>query len=207
MTASLYIDSSEHLVIGLLGEDGKWIDFLDTKERKGSGILHGLLHELLENKGLNFKDLDLVYFTAGPGSYTGMRLGEGLCQVLEMDGVKINSFYHFDVPALLGEESGVWISKAFKREIFVYQWSDEESKTGLIPESDLSNAIEGWRQEGLPLFTHFSGLIDQELISTADMIQEQSDKLFSTILKHDERKRPYYYRTDEKEFKVSQPAK
>lgn len=207
MATSLYIDSSEHLVLGLLSEDGKWVDFLDTKERKGSGILHGLLHELLENNELSFKDLAQVYFTAGPGSYTGMRLGEGLCQVLEMDGVKINSFYHFEVPALLGEEKGVWISKAFKREIFVYQWDGQKSETGLIPEENLTKAVEDWKQEGLSIYTHFSGIIDQELTSTSDMIQEQSDKLFSAVLKLDERKSPYYYRTDEKEFKVSQPAK
>ncbi len=207
MATSLYIDSSEHLVLGLLDDKLKWIDFLDTKERKGSGILHGLLHELLENQNLSFKDLKQVFFTAGPGSYTGMRLGEGMCQVLEMEDVKINSFYHFEVPYLLGEEKGVWISKAFKREVFVYQWNGDDSDTGLIPETDLENSLNEWEKSGLSVYTHFAGILDQKLTSTSDMIHDQSDKLFGGVAKLDERKAPYYYRTDEKEFHVSQPSK
>lgn len=207
MSTSLYIDSSEHLVLGLLDSNLKWIDFLDTKERKGSGILHGLLHELLQNQNMSFKDIDKVFFTAGPGSYTGMRLGEGMCQVLEMEGVKINSFYHFEVPFLSGEEKGVWVSKAFKKEIFVYQWDGKNSETGLIPEDSLAESLNSWKTENLPVFTHFSGIIDQELTSTSDIIHDQSDKLFKAVSGLNERKSPYYYRTDEKEFRVSQPSK
>jgi len=207
MNTSLYIDSSEHLVLGLLNKELKWIDFLDTKERKGSGILHGLLHELLEKQNVSFKDIDKVFFTAGPGSYTGMRLGEGMCQVLEMEAIQINSFYHFEVPFLLGEQSGVWISKAFKKEIFVYQWDGDKSETGLIPEDSLEESLKTWKSESLPVFTHFAGIIDQELTSTSDMIHEQSDKLFKAVSELNERKSPYYYRTDEKEFRVSQPSK
>jgi tRNA threonylcarbamoyladenosine biosynthesis protein TsaB len=207
MAASLYIDSSEHLVLGLLDENLNWIDFLDTKERKGSGILHGLLHELLENQNLSFKDLKQVFFTAGPGSYTGMRLGEGMCQVLEMENVKINSFYHFEVPFLLGDQKGVWISKAFKREIFVFQWDGSDSQTGLIPEEEMLQSIETWKKSGLNIYTHFSEILDQDLTSTSDMIHTQSDKLFCKVAGLDERKTPYYYRTDEKEFRVSEPSK
>ncbi|MCO4792484.1 MAG: hypothetical protein KC493_02135 [Bacteriovoracaceae bacterium] len=207
MSASLYIDTSEHLVLGLLDKDYSWIDYLDTKEKKGSGILHGLLFELMNSHSMNFKDLDRVFFTAGPGSYTGMRLGEGLCQVLEMENLEVNSFYHFEVPKLLAHDKGVWISKAFKREIFVHQWDGEKINDGLIEEKNLEEEIKKWKADGISQFSHFGEMIDQKLTLTSDMIHKQSGMIFKRVKELSDRKAPFYYRTDEKEFKVSMPSR
>lgn len=202
MKANLYIDTSEHLIIGLLDQDFQWIEYLDTNERKGSGVIHGLIHEMLKRAQVSMDDIQDIFMLSGPGSYTGMRLGEGVAQVLEMEGRKIYSTYHFDLPALTGVKSGAWLSKAFKGELFIHHWNGEEENQALISEEDLQQKITELGVEN-SCYTHVPEGIFEGFKSTVEIMKENVSTLCSHLKEKDIRKDPYYYRPLEKEFKAT----
>src|SRR5690606_33604247 len=103
------------------------------------------------------KELNGLFVCNGPGSYTGIRLGEGIAQVFEMLNIPIYSFHHYKVPKLLGHESGQWSCHAFKGEIYNYLWDANSSEEQLVHASKwqpihqqvFSNQPEGpWREVG-----------------------------------------------------------
>ena len=116
----LYIDSSKHLVLGLLDEKFKWMDFLEVKDVKTSAHIHKDIFSMLSRNDLSMDDLFGVFVISGPGSYTGVRVSEGLAQVLEWAKIPVYSFNHFQVPQFLNDNSWIFVSKAFKGEFFIY---------------------------------------------------------------------------------------
>ncbi len=136
MGYSLFIDSSDNLTLGLLNEQLEWVEFKTMASRKSSGVFHGLVEELLSSKNTDIFNLDRVFYAAGPGSYTGIRLVEGFSQILRWRGVKTNSFYLFEIPKMLGEKSGIWVSEAYKGELFLYHWDGETTSTKLLKKED-----------------------------------------------------------------------
>ena len=202
----LFIDTSDHLVLGLLDSDYKWIEFLETNDKKSSASIHAKIYNLLEKNGLKIKDVKALFQIAGPGSYTGMRISEGISQVLEWQKMPIYSFYHFVIPSLLGESKGAWISKAFKGEIFVYEWRDKEIKTSLHAESELPNIQNRLKEELGEFWTHYNESFPEIPKSTGELLKLNSDKLFSYVATSQLREKPFYYRSLEKEFTVSQKS-
>jgi tRNA threonylcarbamoyladenosine biosynthesis protein TsaB len=205
---TLYIDSSDQLTIGVLSENFEWKDFSVYTSKKTASLIHAHIFEMLKKIDLKIKDIDRVIFAAGPGSYTGMRLSFGSTSIFEWQGIKINSFYHFEVPKLLGEEMGYWVSWAFKGEYFQYEWNGEENSYSLKDKSEFSkipqNSLEAYYTNFNKSF--FNGLKSVDDISfkeTSRMIYSNAPKLFSTIVDLDLKRDPYYYRPLEKEFKAS----
>jgi tRNA threonylcarbamoyladenosine biosynthesis protein TsaB len=127
----LFIDSTLGLEIGLLDSQFRWVDFSTYDSKKPSEIIHFEIHQLLNKHHLKLKSLE-CFTTSGPGSYTGMRTSEGLVQVLALSGMKIYSFYHFEVPKLTGVKEGFWVTNAFKGQVFVYTWNEEKEEKLLI---------------------------------------------------------------------------
>jgi tRNA threonylcarbamoyladenosine biosynthesis protein TsaB len=199
----LFVDTSDHLVLGLLNEDLEWTEFVETTDKKSSASIHSKIYHLLEKHDLKIKDIKGLIQVAGPGSYTGMRISEGISQVLEWQDIPIYSFYHFYIPKILGESKGAWISKAFKSEIFVYEWRGEEVKTSLHAESDLSKIEESKSSELGEFWTHFSESFPEIPRSTAQLIKDEPKKLFSHVVESQMREKPFYYRSLENEFTVS----
>lgn len=64
-------------------------------EKSHSGLLPGIIDELLINAGVGRQQLTAVAVTSGPGSYTGLRIGlstaKGLCYALDLPLIAVGS--------------------------------------------------------------------------------------------------------------------
>lgn len=194
---SLYVDSTSGLVIGLLDSDFKWIEYLDSNEKKPSEVIHHEIYNLVQKHNLDLKSMNF-FFSAGPGSYTGMRLGEGIAQILAWDSKTVFSFHHFDVPKMVGVEKGYWVTNAFKGQVFVYNWN---TKTNLS-ERELVNSADFKIIEPELGYTLSSEVKDfSHLKTTKELIKNSSSKIFKKVFDEKLREPPYYFRTLDEEFK------
>lgn len=64
-------------------------------EKSHSSLLHVMIKQLMENVGMETSELDAVAVSAGPGSYTGLRIGvstaKGLCYALGKPLLAVNT--------------------------------------------------------------------------------------------------------------------
>lgn len=195
MSYSLFVDSSDNLTLGLLDDDLDWLEFKRFPNKKSSGVFHGLVEELLSSHGKSLFDLDRVFYAAGPGSYTGIRLVEGFCQILRWRKLKTNSFYLFEVPQILGIEEGMWMSEAYKGEIFIHSWKDGNDDKKLVKKEEIQDYIKG--SANIFSLAPIEGVDSRSVL---DLLREDSKKLFSSIINEDILRDPYYYRSIENEF-------
>lgn len=194
---SLYVDSTSGLVIGLLDSNFKWVEYQDTKEKKPSEVIHVEIYNLIKKHNLNLKEMNF-FFSAGPGSYTGMRLGEGIAQILAWDEKKVFSFHHFDAPEISGVEKGYWVTNAFKGQVFIYNW--DQSKN--LKEKTLVNSADFKIVD--PDFGYTQSEDNKDfggLKTTKELIHQSSEKIFSKVFNEKRREAPYYFRTLDEEFK------
>jgi tRNA threonylcarbamoyladenosine biosynthesis protein TsaB len=192
----LYLDSSHELAFGIFDVNlRKWIDFKRIEGAQNSKILHYELHKILELHKLKFSQLEAVIINSGPGSYTGMRLTEGLAQILEWQKISVLSFYHFQVPEILDIEDYYWISTAFKGEWFIYSSSDSSKK--LIRDAELSNFID----QHQPIYTNYD-VKKIGLLETSELIHSNFEKVINYLLQNTLRETVYYFREAEVEFKT-----
>jgi tRNA threonylcarbamoyladenosine biosynthesis protein TsaB len=176
---SLFLDTTSGLTIGLLDSQYLWLAYEMTDEKRPSEVIHEKIFTMLSLFNLQIEQVQ-VFTIAGPGSYTGMRLSEGFAQILNWHGLKIYSFYHFDVPLLTGILAGQWITNAFKNQIFSFQWNGENNSTEL-----LSNC------EDLAAIT---------MEQTKELIHLCPHEIFSKVVLLNHKKETYYFRTLEEEF-------
>lgn len=198
MKTYLYLDSSLYLQFGLLNENFEWIDHVLIETTKSSNILHSELNRMMEKARMTFDDIDSVFCISGPGSYTGIRLVEGLSQILEWQGKNIFSLYHFEIPKMVGFQDGIWVSEAFKGEAFLYRWNEAGENKDLVKKSELENYID------TEMFSHRTNFEDFDTISTSALVFEKSKVIFPVMLGQKLKREPYYYRALESEFRVSQ---
>jgi len=192
----LYIDSSHDLEFGVYNSQQKqWAGFKRVEGAQNSKILHHELYQLLQELDLNFNKITAVVINSGPGSYTGMRLTEGLAQILEWQKIEVYSFYHYQVPAILEIEKYYWISTAFKGEWFIYSHKDQSKK--LIRDTQLLDFI----SHAKPINTHYD-FKKNGLIETSHLIHENFDRLLQHLERHHVRESVYYFREAEVEFKT-----
>jgi tRNA threonylcarbamoyladenosine biosynthesis protein TsaB len=192
---SLFIDSTSGLIIGLLDSKFNWIEYNSLDEKKPSEIIHFEIFNLLKKYNLELQTMCL-FISSGPGSYTGMRLSEGLAQVFELSQMPVYSFYHFDVPRLAGVAKGFWASNAFKGQVFIYNWDENKIEKHLVGKDffDIENKQWGYTlDEGDLMFS--------ELKKTKDLIKNSSSTIFSKIYDEKLRVPPYYFRSLEEEFR------
>ena len=75
---SLAIDTSAHLCAAALHDDGDDRILGEISLDNGRGHaerLMGLVGELLSEAGCGYADIDRIFCAAGPGSFTGVRIG------------------------------------------------------------------------------------------------------------------------------------
>ena len=198
----LYIDTSKHLVLGLLDQKFKWSDFLEVKDVKTSAHIHKDIFSMLSENKLKLNDLDAIFVVSGPGSYTGVRVAEGLAQVLEWAKIPVYSFNHFQIPEFLADESWVFVSKAFKGEFFIYEKDGKEYLNKLEDFTDFINISKAEK-----IYSHFAEDLPEGITHfTSEVLKENAPDIFSKVLQEKLRSRPFYYRPLEKEFKVKEDA-
>ena len=202
---SLYLDTTGNLCAGILADDSaSWLAWEMVAAQKTSAVIYPLLHRLLAAQHLKLADLKTFYYVAGPGSYTGMRLAEGLAQIVRWK-IPVRSFYHFAVPQALGQEQGLWLCSAFKQEYFVYQWQGEQSFTQLYKTDQLNEVMTKAVQDGRKIFTHFASLLpalghwQTSLLETSLLIYQNPSCL--PPLASATARGPYYFRGLEQEFR------
>jgi tRNA threonylcarbamoyladenosine biosynthesis protein TsaB len=206
---SLFVDTTDHFSIGLLSSDWEWIDYSYSTEIKSSaGKVHSFIHNLLEEHGLTMRDIKRIFFLNGPGSYTGVRVSEGMAQVFSWLSLETFSFYHHDVPKLLGTKKGHFVTPAFKKEVFSFSWDEEEEKQELVGEEDLESYIKSNDLIECPYFFIKPSSLNNasqksEVIYTTDLIKKYSKEIFPKVFGKKLRRKPFYFRSLEKEFRPS----
>ena len=97
MALILCIETSTKNCSVSISENGKIIDSIENRNDKYSHSeeLTIFISELLKNNNIDFKDLDAVAISKGPGSYTGLRIGvstaKGLCYALDIPLLSIST--------------------------------------------------------------------------------------------------------------------
>ena len=202
---SLYLDTTGNLWAGILAEDAQtWLAWKTVAAQKTSAVIYPLLHQLLAEQNLKLTEIQHFYYAAGPGSYTGMRLAEGLAQIVRWK-IDVRSFYHFEVPAMLGIKRGWWVCSAFKQEYFGYYWDGEQTKTDLYKTDALNEVLNTAAAKAQPIYTHFASLLPQ-LGSWQQSLQETSSLIyqhpqFLNTIRADHGRGPYYFRGLDQEFR------
>jgi len=204
----IYADSTSFLTLGILDNDFKWKEFTVISERKVGTQIHAHIYHLLNKHNLDLVDIDGFIFIAGPGSYTGMRVTEGMAQILEWQGLPVFSFYHYDVPKILEEDKGTWITMAFRGEWFIHEWDNDNERQSILPIDQADSVI---RSASQPVFTSYQhtvqDLFEKNILTsikeTNEMIFTGAEKIFPAIVNNRIRKHLFYFRTPEQEFKTS----
>jgi len=198
MMKSLFIDTTIGATIGIIDESNKWLSFERDLTNKPSTNFHSRVFKALENQDIKLTDLHCVFHVAGPGSYTGMRLSEGFCQILAMENINIYSCYHFDIPKEQGVEEFDFISNAFKGEFFHYSFQKGQESRALLKKSD-------FKAKTQHIYSH-EELTEFEVSNTLSVI-ENNPSLIGELIKRKERKDLYYYRLVEDEFVMKEKTK
>lgn len=69
--------------LGLFGSDGKQVEYKSWQaHRQLSETIHKKLDEMLKAQGLTSNEVSGVVFYAGPGSFTGLRIGAAVANAL-----------------------------------------------------------------------------------------------------------------------------
>lgn len=192
----LFIDTTENITIGLLDDELCWVEYQYLIAKKSSAEIHFLIYEILKNNNLKLSELTAVFYSAGPGSYTGMRVSEGITNVFSWQDIKVYSFYHFKIPSYTGIANGIWLAKAFKGEFFLYSWQGDNESKELVLEKEVEEKL---LNNGI-----YSGHIaykDLQTVLTCKLIEENPKQIFKTILDENLVEELFYYRPLEEEFK------
>lgn len=97
MALILCIESATKVCSVALAQDGLVLSIKNFKSEKFSHAekLNGFILNVLKDAGKEINELDAVAVSAGPGSYTGLRIGtstaKGICYALDLPLISINS--------------------------------------------------------------------------------------------------------------------
>ena len=157
---------------------------------------------MLTNENLKAKDLQSLLTITGPGSYTGVRIAEGIARIFHWQKIPVFSCRHFDIPQLLGIKKGAFLAPAFKKEIFIYSWNENSMDKKNLPERELSHVVESLTKDNYPLFTSFENSLFSNLKKTltSNLMHENITELFYQMKEKKIRNPLYYYRHIEQEF-------
>lgn len=197
----IFLDTTSGITVGLLDQDNKWLDYQYLEGQKGSAVIHKMILDSLNKCELDISDISVLFQTAGPGSYTGMRVSDGISQIFEWQNINTYSFYHFDIPKIIGVDKGLWFVGAFKGEMFHYEWNSDDEKKSLMKLEESLNLL---KRSDIPVFTSFEDeKLEFNYELTKDMIYSNSKLIFDFIENNNIKKELYYFRTIDEEFSRS----
>lgn len=127
MALILNIDTSTSLCSVCLAEDGILIaEKKDDSGNKHASLLTVLIEQLFKDASLNYKDIDAIAVSGGPGSYTGLRIGtsvaKGLCYALDKPLIAVSTLQAlaFRMVQEVKDDSGIYIPMIDARRMDVY---------------------------------------------------------------------------------------
>lgn len=195
----LFLNTTNGVDCGLLDHEGSWIQFKSISTKKGSKVLHREINDLLDENQLKITQVEGLVMAAGPGSYTGMRLSQGLADLFKIHQINVFGFYLFEVPLLAGFAQGKFLCNAFKGESFLYEWDSSGKEHKLMGQSKLEQL--DFSQENL--FHPEGPFQGHDLYSVSQLMHQKSKVIFSQILKAPRECSPFYFRPSDKEFRPS----
>lgn len=80
----LALDTSTEACSVALGDGARWAERIEHAGQRHSELLLPIVRALLDEAGLRLADVDGIAFGAGPGSFTGLRIGCGVAQGLAL---------------------------------------------------------------------------------------------------------------------------
>ncbi|MEP6584271.1 MAG: tRNA (adenosine(37)-N6)-threonylcarbamoyltransferase complex dimerization subunit type 1 TsaB [Ginsengibacter sp.] len=87
--------ATETAIVNLSRESFTIHTLINTITKEHATFLHPAINEILKKEGITMRDVVAVAATAGPGSYTGIRVGlaaaRGLCYALKIPLISFNS--------------------------------------------------------------------------------------------------------------------
>lgn len=197
---SLFIDTSYNQILGLLSNELTWIDSKIYEGQKLTGVIHHDLDLLLKKNQKFFSEIRCVYFCAGPGFYTGLRVAYGIADILRIHDIPVKSFYNYLIPELCGVKDYVWLTKAYRGEVFIYD--SRNSMINLVNEKNFHNSF-----GDLAFYAHSKTSIDDTIRANFPTIQysenliiQSPQAIFSQVNNEEEL---YYFRPLDEEYKPS----
>jgi tRNA threonylcarbamoyladenosine biosynthesis protein TsaB len=190
----LFIDTTVNVTLGLLDYKCEWLEYKYIESKKSSALLHAEIDDILNKNKLKIEDVKGLLYTSGPGSYTGMRVSEGIAQVFSWRKFPVYSFYHFDVPKMINLKEGYFVSKAFKGEFFVCNTLTSEKK--LVPISTIDKVI-----KSALIYSNDPEIDLPDVTSTSVLIKNNAPIIFQKVIANKIQSSIYYYRDLEDEFK------
>lgn len=192
----LFLDSSKFIQIGILNNNFKWKELEVVQNKKGAQVIHTVIYDFLSNNGIQLDEINHIFLANGPGSYTGVRVAEGLCQILEIESTPVFTFFHYEAPYFCNVNNYTFYSEAFKDEVFVYDFRDEKIMNKLVPKSSLEESyIATQANYGLTDNIH-----SYPLQNVYELYKCHPEMIFKKVRERGERQPPFYYRSAENEF-------
>ena len=105
MSIILNIDTATETALVSFAKDGKPVKSLfNTSQKDHAAFLQVAIQQLVTETNISLKEIDAVAVTAGPGSYTGLRVGmasaKGLCYALDKPLITLNTLEVLAVSAI-----------------------------------------------------------------------------------------------------------
>jgi len=127
MPLILNIETSSTICSVCLAKDGKLVDFKEDKSGNSHArVLTVFIDELIKKNGIVLADLDAIAVSAGPGSYTGLRIGtsvaKGVCYALNKPLIAVPTLLSMAGEMLnrTGDQSAVYMPALDARRMDIY---------------------------------------------------------------------------------------
>jgi tRNA threonylcarbamoyladenosine biosynthesis protein TsaB len=140
MPLILNIETSSTICSVCLAKDGKLTDYrMDSEGNSHARVLTVFIEDLMKKNNLALADLDAVAVSAGPGSYTGLRIGasvaKGLCYALNKPLIAVPTLLSMAGEMLksTGDLSAAYMPALDARRMDIYTAVYDASGKELLP--------------------------------------------------------------------------
>lgn len=143
MALLLNIDTATEVASACISSNGSSLAFIENRnQREHASFINAAIDSILNEAGLQLKDIDALALTSGPGSYTGLRVGmataKGFCYALGKPLIAINTLEVMAEAALetIKTDKDTWLCpmiEARRMEVFTALY-DIELKNILPPQ-------------------------------------------------------------------------
>lgn len=129
----LHLDTSADTSTVAIGLEGKLICYSRNEEpRNHAAALNLMIQDMMAEAGITFRELSAVVVCAGPGSYTGLRIGmataKGICYALDIPLLADNKL------TLLAYQAYALFNQKYKHYIPILQAREKEYFIGIFDE-------------------------------------------------------------------------
>ncbi|HEU4472980.1 MAG TPA: tRNA (adenosine(37)-N6)-threonylcarbamoyltransferase complex dimerization subunit type 1 TsaB [Flavisolibacter sp.] len=141
MSFLLHIDTAVQSASVCLAADAQPLSLeINPDQKEGAAWLHTAVEAMLKENGLAASRLDAISVSAGPGSYTGLRVGmaaaKGLCFALNIPLILVNSLQMM-AAAATAEKAALLCPMIDARRMEVFTGVFDKSLETVVPASNL----------------------------------------------------------------------